>query len=83
MFGENRVQEFGGKCDGVRDLAGNFAVGQPLFRTFRTVDTIGPEIAQLRIKNNQLPIGNSTIDRSTPPAMRIRSLLLSPHRRGI
>jgi len=22
VFGENRVQEFGGKCDGVRDLAG-------------------------------------------------------------
>ena len=47
--------------NGVRDLAGNVAQNQPLTRSFATLDTFGPTVAQLRIKGGQLPIGGSTI----------------------
>jgi hypothetical protein len=45
----------------VRDLAGNFAVGQPLATTFSSLDTLGPEIALLRIKNGAATVGGSTV----------------------
>jgi hypothetical protein len=45
----------------VRDLAGNFAVGQPLATTFSSLDTLGPEIALLRIKNGVPPVAGSVI----------------------
>jgi hypothetical protein len=45
----------------VRDLAGNFAVGQPLATTFASLDTLGPEIALLRIKDGAATVGGSTV----------------------
>jgi hypothetical protein len=45
----------------VRDLAGNSAVGLPLVHTFSTLDTLGPTIAQLRLKNNAAPISGSLV----------------------
>jgi hypothetical protein len=45
----------------VRDIAGNLAANQPLTSTFTTLDTVGPAIAQLRIKNGQPPLAGSTI----------------------
>lgn len=45
----------------VQDLAGNFAVGQPFTRSFATLDTLGPEIALLRIKGGAATVGGSTV----------------------
>jgi hypothetical protein len=47
--------------DGVRDLAGNFALNQPLTSTFATLDTLGPVIAELRIKNGGAPTAGAAI----------------------
>ncbi len=62
---------------GVKDIAGNFAVGQPLVHSFSSLDTIGPTIATLRIKNNQAPVAGSTINLETvlaaaEPGVRVR-----------
>lgn len=46
---------------GVRDLAGNEAINQPLVTTFATLDTLGPNIAQLRIKNAVSPTAGAAI----------------------
>jgi hypothetical protein len=46
---------------GVRDLAGNELAGQPLVTTFATLDTLGPVIGELRIKNGITPTAGATI----------------------
>ena len=46
---------------GVRDLAGNAALAQPLTSMFATLDTLGPVISQLRIKNGLTPTAGANI----------------------
>jgi len=46
---------------GVQDLAGNAALNQPFTSTFSTLDTLGPNIAQLRIKGGIAPTAGATI----------------------
>jgi hypothetical protein len=46
--------------DGVRDLAGNLADDLPFVSTFDTLDTIGPDIALLRIADDKSPIAGTT-----------------------
>lgn len=46
---------------GIRDLAGNFALDQPFVSTFATIDTIGPAIAELRIKGGFVPTAGATV----------------------
>ncbi|TVR51684.1 MAG: hypothetical protein EA425_06600 [Puniceicoccaceae bacterium] len=45
----------------VADLAGNFAEDQPFTTTFATLDTIGPAIAQLRIKDDAPPVADGAV----------------------
>ncbi len=52
---------FTASVSGLADAAGNLVPGQPLITTFKTLDTIGPTIATLRVKNNQTPIGGATV----------------------
>jgi hypothetical protein len=52
---------FAATLDQVFDLAGNALAGQPLSTTFGTVDTIGPAIASLGLKNNASPVAGSTV----------------------
>jgi hypothetical protein len=46
---------------GVRDLAGNAAVNQPITAAFSTLDTLGPIIASLRLANNAEPVAGATV----------------------
>lgn len=46
---------------GVEDLAGNLAVEQPYERSFATVDTLGPEIATLRLQDGVAPEAGSVV----------------------
>jgi hypothetical protein len=46
---------------GVRDLAGNLALDQPLVSTFATLDTLGPVIGQLRLKGGAAPASGATV----------------------
>jgi len=52
---------FTATVSGVRDLAGNAALGQPFVSTFDTLDTLGPEIAELRIKGGSAPVAGAGI----------------------
>jgi concanavalin A-like lectin/glucanase superfamily protein/Big-like domain-containing protein/thrombospondin type 3 repeat protein len=45
----------------VFDLAGNRATNEPFAVTFATLDTQGPNIAQLRIADGRLPVAGGTI----------------------
>lgn len=54
----------------VADLAGNPAPGQPLINSFATLDTLGPEIAQLQIVGGRSPIAGTTVE--------LEALLKSP-----
>ncbi len=61
----------------VRDIAGNFLPGLPLVRSFSTIDTIGPNLVEVRLKNNPLPsAGTPVILEAVPvtpePGMRVR-----------
>ncbi|MGV3772681.1 MAG: carboxypeptidase regulatory-like domain-containing protein, partial [Verrucomicrobiales bacterium] len=44
---------------GIQDLAGNMAQNQPFVSTFRTLDTIGPAVSELRIADSKPPIAGS------------------------
>ena len=46
----------------VVDLAGNAAVGQPFVAAFDTLDTLGPEIADLRIADGLRPVAGRTVE---------------------
>ncbi len=68
---------FTATLNGVLDLAGNAAAGQPLTLTFNTLDTLGPEIATLRIGGGVAPVAGRTIEVEAVPAaveagMRVR-----------
>jgi hypothetical protein len=54
-------QVYTASVSGVRDLAGNFALNQPLSSTFFTLDTLGPVISQLRIKGGAAPASGATV----------------------
>jgi phage baseplate assembly protein gpV len=56
---------FTATLDQVSDLAGNALAGQPLSTTFATIDTIGPAIASLGLKNNASPVAGSTVTLAT------------------
>ncbi len=56
---------FTASVSGLADAAGNAIPGQPLSATFKILDTLGPEIAMLRVKNNQPPVAGSTITLQT------------------
>lgn len=43
------------------DLAGNRAVGEPFTAGFQTLDTLGPDIAQLRIGDGRSPVAGGTV----------------------
>ena len=45
---------------GVRDLAGNEAPGQPLTTVFRSLDTLGPAITEVRVKGGGSPLAGTT-----------------------
>ncbi len=59
---------FTATVDGVRDLAGNFMADQPLNRTFTTLDTLGPVLTQLRIKDSQTPVAGAFLVLQAVPA---------------
>jgi hypothetical protein len=46
---------------GIRDLAGNLALNQPITAAFETLDTLGPEIARLEIADGKPPIAGTTV----------------------
>ena len=46
---------------GVRDLAGNLAINQPISGRFATLDTLGPIIATLHLANNEAPVAGATV----------------------
>ena len=48
-------------ADGIRDLAGNLAVGQPYSWSFATLDTLGPEISLLHLSGDPSPIAGATL----------------------
>jgi len=52
---------FTASVSGLADAAGNSVPAQPLTTTFKTLDTIGPTIATLRMKNNQTPLAGATV----------------------
>jgi hypothetical protein len=61
----------------VVDFAGNAAVGQPFVSTFDTLDTLGPEVATLRIADGVRPVAGSTVEvevllAGTEPGARVR-----------
>jgi len=45
----------------VSDLAGNALPDQPLLAQFNTLDTLGPNIVQLRIKDGAAPVGGNVV----------------------
>ena len=49
-------------ASGFRDLAGNGAAGQPYTSTFSTLDTLGPEIAEIRIKGGVQPVSGAPVE---------------------
>jgi hypothetical protein len=49
------------RVEGVQDLAGNQAANQPIVSRFNTLDTIGPEIAVLRIVGGKPPIAQTVV----------------------
>ncbi|NIP97882.1 MAG: Ig-like domain-containing protein, partial [Akkermansiaceae bacterium] len=49
-------------ASGFRDLAGNAALDQPYTATFATLDTIGPSIAEIRLKDGAAPVANSAVE---------------------
>ncbi len=49
-------------AQGFQDIAGNAALDQPFTTTFGTLDTIGPTIAELRIKDGAAPVANAEIE---------------------
>ena len=53
---------FTATASGFQDAAGNVVEGQPFTATFGTLDTLGPEIAELRIKGGAAPVSNSTVE---------------------
>jgi len=64
-------------ASGFADLAGNAANDQPFTSSFGSLDTLGPIIAQLRIKNGLGPVANAAVELevvlATPdPAARVR-----------
>ncbi|MEX0326383.1 MAG: Ig-like domain-containing protein, partial [Puniceicoccaceae bacterium] len=70
--------EYTATVSNIRDLAGNFALEQPFVSTFATLDTIGPSISQLRIKDGQVPTAGAgivleAILDSPEPGVRIRA----------
>jgi hypothetical protein len=52
---------FTATVSGVQDLAGNAALAQPIATSFATLDTLGPEIAELRIKGGSTPVAGAAI----------------------
>ena len=52
---------FTATVSGVQDLAGNQALNQPFVSTFASLDTLGPELVQLRIKNSAPSTAGSVI----------------------
>ncbi len=63
--------------DGVRDVAGNPLAGQPLSRSFSTLDTIGPVLTDVGIKHNTVPTAGTQVILEAVPAtpesgMRVR-----------
>ncbi|MDB6036537.1 MAG: hypothetical protein JWM99_378, partial [Verrucomicrobiales bacterium] len=46
---------------GVRDLAGNLALNQPITGNFSTLDTLGPNIASLRLANGRTPVAGVSV----------------------
>ena len=52
---------FTASVSGVRDIAGNFALGQPLTRTFATLDTLAPTITDIILKDNAPPIASAAV----------------------
>ncbi|MCF7730949.1 MAG: carboxypeptidase regulatory-like domain-containing protein, partial [Akkermansiaceae bacterium] len=63
-------RSFTATVTGVRDLAGNELAGQPLGTTFATLDTLGPVIGELRIKNGLTPTAGA--------ALTLEAVLASP-----
>jgi hypothetical protein len=55
-------QSFGITVDNVRDLANNPLPGLPLTRSFQSLDTLGPDISELRIKDAAIPLEGQTIE---------------------
>ncbi len=49
------------RVSGVRDLAGNLFVSDVFTSSFDTLDTLGPEIATLRLADDVLPIAGGTV----------------------
>ncbi len=45
----------------VFDLAGNRAAGEPIVSVFNTLDTVGPDIAILRVGDGRTPLAGSTV----------------------
>ncbi|MFN0129716.1 MAG: Ig-like domain-containing protein, partial [Verrucomicrobiales bacterium] len=63
--------------NGVQDLAGNPMANQPLSRTFSTLDTLGPVLAELRLKDTPAPLANTPVTlqavlAATEPGVRVR-----------
>lgn len=50
------------RFDGVRDLAGNPLADQPRVIHFNTLDTLGPELSELRLADGRAPVGGSRVD---------------------
>jgi len=46
---------------GVQDLAGNFAVAQPIAGSFQTLDTLGPILTTLRIADGLAPVAGRPV----------------------
>jgi hypothetical protein len=68
---------FTATVSGVRDLAGNEMADQPLSRTFTTLDTLGPALSELRIKDGATPIATAAVTlqavlATAEPGVRIR-----------
>jgi len=47
---------------GIRDLAGNLMIDQPLIGDFRSLDTIGPRLGSLAIDPDRVPIAGTPVD---------------------
>ena len=54
--------EYTVSIDGVMDLAGNLAENQPFSSNFATLDTLGPEISEVRLKNEASAIAGTAIE---------------------
>ncbi|HAV61008.1 MAG TPA: hypothetical protein DCY13_01415, partial [Verrucomicrobiales bacterium] len=81
----------------VLDLAGNVSTNEPYTATFATLDTIGPNIATLRIGDGRAPVAGTTVPveallavaepgvsvRFTQDFVAIGSTTLLPYRRNV